>query len=194
MSPLLETLAGDSVRGYGMFSPSATTGNFTSIQTVTVGAGGSSSISFSSIPSTYTHLQIRGISRSTYAGSGDGNSIQLNGDSGNNYAYHLLIGNGSAASAGANTSYSSMYIGDTTGSTSTAGMFGTFIVDLLDYTNTNKYKTIRTLNGNDQNGSGSVRFVSGLWQNTAAVSSLTINSFNSAGFAQYSQFALYGVK
>ena len=168
--------------------------SYASIATVTVGSGGASSITFSSIHSTYTHLQIRGISRSTYVGSGDGTIVQFNGDTGSNYAYHLLIGTGSSVVAAANSSYTYMYVGDTTGSTSTSGMFGTFVLDLLDYTNGNKYKTLRTLNGNDQNGSGSVRFVSGLWQNTAAVNAITINSFNGAGFAQYSSFALYGVK
>ena len=170
------------------------TNNFSSIATVTVGSGGASSITFSSIPSTYTHLQIRGISRSTYAGSGDGTIVQFNGDTGSNYAYHLLIGTGSSVVSASATSYTNMYVGDTTGSTSTSGMFGAFVLDLLDYANTNKYKTLRTLNGNDQNGSGSVRFVSGLWQNSAAVNTITINSFNSAGFSQYSSFALYGIK
>ena len=170
------------------------TNSYASIATVTVGSGGASTITFSSIPSTYTHLQIRGISRSTYVGSGDGNYVQFNGDTGSNYAYHLLIGTGSSVVAAANSSYTYMYVGDTTGSTSTSGMFGAFVLDLFDYTNGNKYKTLRTLNGNDQNGSGSVRFVSGLWQNTAAVNAITINSLNGAGFAQYSSFALYGVK
>jgi len=174
--------------------PIISSSDYYSIATTTVGSGGASSITFSSIPSTYTHLQIRAISRSTISGSGDGTYVQLNGDTGGNYAYHILIGTGSSVVSVNATSYTYMYNGDTPGSTSTAGMFGVFVVDLLDYTNTNKYKTIRTLNGNDQNGSGSVRFVSGLWQNTAVVSSITVNSFNGAGFAQYTQFALYGVK
>ena len=171
--------------------------SFESIETVTVGSGGSATITFSSIPATYKHLQVRCIARSTYSGSGDGIQVQFNSDtslSGTNYAYHLLIGTGSSVVAAANSSYPYIVAGDTTGGTSASGMFGTNIFDILDYANTNKYKTLRTLNGNDQNGSGSVRLISGLWRSVSAITRIDFNLLNGGNYAEYSQFALYGIK
>jgi len=73
-----------------------------------------------------------------------------------------------------------------------ANIRGGFIVDILDYANTNKYKTVRSLNGNDANGSGSMNLSSNVWLSTAAITSLTLSS--SSDFRQYSSFALYGIK
>ena len=70
-------------------------------------------------------------------------------------------------------------------------IFGTFIVDILDYANTNKYKTMRALDGFDANGSGYAVLWSGNWRSTSAVSTITITG---GTFAQYSSFALYGIK
>lgn len=165
--------------------------SYESISTVTVGSGGSSSISFTSIPATYKHLQIRMLVRNT--STSNGYNLQMNSDTGNNYAKHYLYGTGSAAGAAAVTSTSSMILADAGISTSTAGVFGGSICDILDYANTNKYKTIRTVGGFDNNGNGMIGFNSGLWMNTAAVTTLII--FPDAGnFAQYSSFALYGIK
>ena len=76
------------------------TNNYSSISTVTVGSGGASIITFSSIPSTYTHLQVRGIGRSTNAGSGVTQFyMQLNGDTGANYSNHILYGDGGSVGA-----------------------------------------------------------------------------------------------
>ena len=171
-------------------------GVYESIQTVTVGAGGASSIDFTSIPSTYKHLQLRGIARSTLAGSTpDRIIVQLNNDSGLNYAYHVLQGNGAAASSYSNTSNNWFGIEEGNVQTSaTANVFASSITDFLDYANTNKYKTIRTLNGADLNGSGIVVMNSGLWMSTNAVTSIKLISPASTNFVQYSSFALYGIK
>ena len=165
--------------------------SYESIATVTVGAGGSSSITFSSIPSTYKHLQIRGISRATSTGAN--NLVQFNSDTGSNYAYHTLYGDGSSAAAAAATTQTSAYAGYTAQNGSTANAFSSLIIDILDYANTNKYKTLRSLNGFDNNGSGLIVLASGLWQNTNAISTVSF-AMNTGNFAQYSSFALYGVK
>jgi hypothetical protein len=163
--------------------------SYESIATVNVGVLGSTTVSFTSIPSTYKHLQIRAIAF-TGTGGGYNNFMQFNGDTGNNYAWHFLQGNGTVAGAGASTTTSSMIIGK---DGVTGGGGGANVIDILDYTNTNKYKTTRHLNGYDFNGSGIFFYSSGLWQNTAAVSSISITTAGTT-FAQYSQFALYGVK
>ena len=163
----------------------ASTNSYESIATTTVGGGGSSTITFSSIPSTYKHLQIRCAVLTTAGGI----NIQYNSDTGSNYTYHQLYGLGSSnALANAGTSQTSGYIGfnNAAGSNPTA-----IVCNILDYQNTNKYTTHRSLAGTETNSTdGTLTFFSGLWLNTAAVSTIDIKGT----FSQYSSFALYGIK
>jgi hypothetical protein len=154
-------------------------GDFDSIATTTVGSGGAADITFSSIPSTYTHLQIRGILKD------GGAQIVVNADTGANYRRHVLYGDGSSAGAATATNFSIA-----TYSTS-ANIFAGNIIEILDYANTNKYKTFRVLAGFDANGSGEAILHSGLWLSTSAITSI---KFQGATIAQYSQLALYGIK
>lgn len=172
------------------------TNSYESIATYTVGAGGAADVTFSSIPSTYKHLQIRFIARTARASFQDDNmALQLNGNTGANYAWHQLSGDGATASASSSTSTTDLRVGRVTAATATSGNFGTGVIDLLDYTNTNKYRTLRTLSGNEFNGSGTITFFSGLYQSTTAVSSIKLFSQTGANnFVQYSHFALYGIK
>ena len=170
--------------------------SYESIATTTVGAGGSASISFSSIPSTYTHLQIRGIARMTASQDRDSIKLTFNSDTGSNYARHSLWGSGSAASAFGAASEAFVILTDFAAATATASIFGTAVIDVLDYTNTNKYTTVRSLGGVDLNAAVTVYdgLNSGLWMNTAAITSITLTPYTGANFAQYSSFALYGIK
>jgi hypothetical protein len=168
--------------------------SYESIQTVTVGSGGQSSIAFTSIPSTYKHLQIRCISRESLGTTLGGMYIQLNSDTGSNYAWHRLWGDGASTFAGASTSTTAMLGGIIATTSGTASVFSSAIIDVLDYANTNKNKTIRSLTGLDYNGSGYVGVHSGLWTNTAAVTSIVINPDSGQNWQQYSSFALYGIK
>ena len=168
--------------------------DYESIATVSVGAGGSLSLTFSSIPSTYSHLQIRGIAK--YLNTAGGSMrLQFNSDTGANYSYHYLSGDGATASAGAGTS--STFINTNVGQQDTA-QFSASVIDILDYANTNKYKTSRILSGLDKNGSGSMQLLSGLWLSTSAITSITLtpqsNTTPTNQFQQYSTFALYGIK
>jgi hypothetical protein len=190
MSPILGIYA-------SQISGHLVTNNYSSIQTVTVGSGGASSISFTSIPSTYTHLQIRGITRATASDTASQSQMRINGDSGNSYTLHDLYGTGSTTGAenGFGSGYNYMFGFDrTTAANSTANTFGTFIMDIVDYSNTNKYKTVRCLSGYDSNGSGQSKFWSSLWLSTSAVTSLVMSPQDGSNYAQYSSFALYGVK
>ena len=167
---------------------------YDSIATQTVGSGGSSGVTFSSIPQTYKHLQIRVLGRTTNAEVNF--SIKFNSDAGNNYSGHYLYGDGS--SAGAGTLFGGgggpAFVGRIPASSVGANIFGTAVIDILDYTNTNKYKTIKSLNGYDANGSGQLFFLSDLWLNTNAISSIDFIVTGTNSIAQYSSFALYGVK
>ncbi len=124
-------------------------GSFESIATAT-GTGSSGTITFSSIPSTYKHLQIRGISRSTDSGSSTYESnITLNGQTAySNYAYHVLAGNGATASAsGWGSGTDRLYAIQNALNSMTAAIMGVSIIDIHDYATTTKNKTIRVLRG-----------------------------------------------
>ena len=172
-------------------------GDYESIATVTVGSGGAASVTFSSIPATYAHLQVRCIARDDRGSNENSIAAYYNADSaGTNYGWHFLSGDGSSASAGDVLANSGVPLsfGIAASANITAGIFGTSVIDILDYANTNKFKTNRVLMGMDRNGGGLVRLISGLWRSTAAISTINIFPFASASFVQYSHFALYGIK
>lgn len=176
MSPILGIIASQNY-------PRSTT-SYDSIATVTVGSGGSTQIDFTSIPGNYKHLQLR----LTAKGSTNLYSpIRFNGDSPTtNYKIHELYGNGSTVTS---TADSNAYLNNILGTN-----FNAVVIDILDYTSANKNKTVRMLNGIDNNGTGSIIFASILWMNsTDAISSIRF-TVNTGNFAQYSSFALYGVK
>ena len=185
MSPIIGSLANGSARGYGGLRSFAPDTAFESIATATAS---SSTITFTSIPSTYQHLQLRGIINT----GGSGLYMRFNSDAGSNYATHFLQGNGSATSAGGSvstdTAISSLYGGYPS---NTPYYPAAFIIDIHDYANTSKYKTVRSFYGMDNNG-GAVPYIrlgSGLWQNTNAISSIQMNNISFTG-----TIALYGIK
>jgi hypothetical protein len=161
-------------------------GDFESIATTTVGSGGSSTITFSSIPSTYKHLQIR---IHDMPSASHNITMQFNSDTGSNYSYHNLSGNGATVTSNASAPDTLMYLpGTSAASTHPLAV----VCDILDYADTNKFKTVRALGGVDNNGdnAGVIAFRSNNWRNTSAVTTITL----SGSFAQYSSFALYGIK
>jgi hypothetical protein len=185
MSPILGIYASQ-ISGH-LFSLS---GNYDALATVTVPSGGLSSITFAGIPTTgYTHLQLRVLSGTNPAGYTTG--IRFNSDTGSNYYGHGLSGSGPGSVSGFSLGSGTLATISFSGITNTA--FNAAVVDILDYTNVNKNKIIRSLNGRDNNGSGDIYLMSGSWGNTSAINSITIVA-PSATFIEYSQFALYGVK
>ena len=170
------------------------TSSYESIATVTVGSGGQSTITFSSIPATFKHLQIRVLARTTTATSFDAILLRYNSDTGANYATHTLLGTGTAVVAAGEASITKNYLDKAAGANLNNNVFAGIVADVLDYSSTTKYKTLRTLGGVDNNGSGVVHFSSGLWQNTNAVSSIFLQPLNGGDFAQYTSIALYGIK
>lgn len=165
----------------------APSGSYDSIATA-YGTGSSGTISFTSIPSTFTHLQLRvygGVATTATSSS----FVYFNNDTtAANYASHFLRGNGAgAATAGAATADATLF--DNNG-VSASPMVA--IVDILDYANSSKNKTSRALNGYDANGSGRVTLQSQVWLSTSAINRLDIVA--SQNWGTYSSFALYGVK
>ena len=181
----------DFLVGNAAYNPSS----FESIATVTLGSN-TSSMTFSSIPSTYSSLQLRVRARSSRGAATADSWFTINSDTAANYVAHTLQGNGTAAAAGSGTSqnniYMNIYGSSLPADTATSGINGTIIVDIIDYASTSKYKTTRTFGGFDSNGSGTIYLSSGLWMSTSAISSLQI--YATTGFVAGSTVALYGVK
>lgn len=188
-------MIGNAIAGFLGAGVAASTTAYESIATTTVGSGGTATITFSSIPATYTHLQVRGIVRDNRANSGNGSYADLtfNNNSSSN-SFHQLYGNGTSALSAGYSGLSAIEFTRIADGGATSGVFSAFTMDILDYANTNKYKTIRTLAGYDNNGAGAVYLWSGLWTAINAITTITITDAGGTLFSQYSSFALYGIK
>jgi hypothetical protein len=167
--------------------------DFELISTSVLGSA-ASSVTFSSVPQTYKHLQIRFVTR----GDSFGNSrayLTLNSDT-SSFTYHRLqatSGGGISSSGWGSGTFPGGWVADVNGNDVT-GWAGA-VVDLLDYTSTNKYKTVRSLNGaaSDTSSSRQIQLTSSLWLSTAAVTTVglvsSVNNFDAG-----SRFSLYGIK
>lgn len=167
-------------------------GSYESIASTNGSVGGAT---FTSIPQTYTHLQLRIITKSIGAGT-DYYNYRFNADAtSGNYRTHSLVGNGTSASANTNpTGNTSAFIPHTIPGTNATNVFSGIIIDILDYTNTNKYTTIRSLGGYDANGSGEAVLASGVWLSTSAVTSIAIGGYNTdLSYTGNASYSLYGI-
>jgi len=191
--PLLETFANASVRGW---NPGVSTAlpAFELISTTVLGSS-AASVTFSGLGTSaaaYKHLQIRATARTNRATyKADIITLRMNSDSGSNYSTHRLAGNGSSVSSDFDNSgnISIAYSATTTGA---ANVYSGFIVDLLDHSSTNKYKTVRALGGMNDTGENWIQLASSSWRNTAAVTDLTFTAL--ASFVSGSRFSLYGLR
>lgn len=184
--------------GNAAFNPS----KYESIATVTLSSA-ASNVEFTSIPNTYKHLQIRWIARGSYNSANNIINLhtQLNGDSSGNYNWHYMQTDGATFSAGAATgSMVSVLLSYLPAKLYEAGMMGAGVVDILDYTNANKFKTIRSFGGCDTNNTGTEKgqlaFTSGTWRSLNAITSIKMACASdlTSGLEPYTQFALYGIK
>jgi hypothetical protein len=188
--PVIGTLAGASARGlgglrtFGVVTPSA----FESIATVSVSSS-TSSVEFTSIPSNYTHLQVRAFmvcstTNNMYMQLGNG-SI----DTGSNYSWKQLWGDSGSANSNGGNSQQFFYIGYVSDTSYPAAC----IVDIADYASTNKYKTAKAINANNSGSTGYVTNFSGNWRSSSAVDRIKITT-GGGTFNSNSHFALYGIK
>ena len=168
------------------------------IASVLVGASGVNTAGFIDIPQGYKHLQMRGLiqtNRVTYGR--DWVYYRFNGDRGTNYSWHQLGTDGATASSNGTADADAGLLAEI--GTSTGGTFGIAILDILDYANTSKYKTAKTLGGGDHNGTvagfgATVTFVSSSWRAVEPISSLYFHPSNGTLFTQNTRFSLYGIK
>jgi hypothetical protein len=118
--------------------------------------------------------------------------MKFNGDgTTTNYSRHYLYGDGDAAASGGVYDDPNLSVGYYS---TTSGIFGASVVDVLDYASTSKNKVIRALSGGDANGSGLIVLYSGSRNLTDAITSITIFPTGAGDFREHSSFALYGVK
>ena len=152
------------------------------------GTGSSGTITLSSIPSTFKHLQLRILVAATSGDCG----IRVNSDSGNNYARHVLRGSGSGSGSAFGVAST-----DVAANLFPGGVFTTpsvAIIDILDYASTSKYKTFRIFSGQDYaTSSGYLEIDSGLWMNTAAITSISVINVGTS-WNTNTRVSLYGIK
>lgn len=165
------------------------------ISTIRVGSAGAASVTFSAIPQEFKHLQIRCVALSNRASTGDNLIFRFNGDTATNYADHLLYGTGASALSGNDINQAFANIVRLPAASIAANVFGAGVIDILDYSNSSKFKTARSIGGWDSNGNGEIwGAASGLWRSTAAVTSLYL-SVNAGTLLQpNSKFSLYGIR
>jgi hypothetical protein len=154
--------------------------------TVTVGAGGASSITFSSIPSTYTDLVVMLSIRSDQANNANTLNVNFNGSSVNQSIRGI-----EASGSSAYTYTLSNGVGNAQGTSSTSNTFSSIRMYIPDYTSSN-YKSFSSDGATENNGNPAYfTLFAGLWSSTAAITSL---SFTFTNLVQYSTASLYGIK
>ena len=175
--------------------------SYESIATFSV-TSATSSITFSSIPGTFTHLQMR-----CFVVSENNNPLNIRGrvgngsvDTGANYAFHgIAADSGGVVVYGSTGSVWARWVGFAQGTSNSSYPYSQ-VIDFLDYKNTNKFKTMRGIGGGDANssaGSGEVAILSNLWRSTSAIDTISINPYygvTSVNFGVGSIIALYGIK
>jgi len=165
----------------------AVASSYESIATAT-GTGSSGTISFTTIPSGFKHLEIRAIVSDVSEYSPN---LQFNSDTGNNYAIHQLYGDGTSAAAAGTANFNKINLGSGARGTNNVAAF---VCQILDYSSTSKNKTVRSFTGWDSNNTypGYVGIHSGVWLSTSAVTRIDV--IMGGNFSTQTQIALYGIK
>jgi len=164
------------------------------IYTQTVGSGGAASITFNSIPQTFTDLFLKVSARDTGAGTQSDFQLRFNGTGAGvtTYSDTVLYGSGSSAVSSRHSGTSVIYISGVPGSSATANTFGNAEVYIPNYTSSN-YKQVVIDSLGENNATTSYLFIdAGLWRDTSSISSITVVAGVTA-IAQYSTFSLYGI-
>ena len=169
---------------------------YTLIASNTVGSGGTSTVTFSAIPGTYTDLLLRISARANV--NNYGIRVRFNSDTGTNYTWLRLEGNGASASSNSNTTYGSpyntfIYSSANNQSTQTANTFGNMDLYIPNYAGSNNKSTSHD-GANENNGTDAyANLIAGLWSNNAAITSITLTGDGTVDLVQYSTFYLYGI-
>lgn len=167
---------------------------FKKIASVEVSSGGATSIDFTLIPQNYTDLNIFISAREDNAGGGGGTTyIRFNGDSGSNYTWRRLNGNGSTVTSSTGTSATQLDTAISGVSTATANIFGSGVIYIPNYTSSVN-KTVYADSVYENNATANnMRLGAGLWSDTSAISSISIFPVGIGKWIEYSTATLYGI-
>ena len=169
---------------------------YTLISSVTVGSGGAATVSFSSIPATYTDLCLLVTARSEASGD-TVFRIRFNSDSGTNYKWIRLIGDGSSAASQDQSTYGAGYntslFGQQNVSTNTASTFSNAQIYIPNYAGSNyKSASIDAVTENNATAAQATLWA-GLWESTSAINAITLSGEGANDLAEYSTAYLYGI-
>jgi hypothetical protein len=156
-----------------------------------------SSVVFSSLgdySSIYKHLQVRIAARDNQGATGNVLYGRLNADTGNNYTGHGIAGDGSSVASFRTAETNFFHAGIATSNSATTNTFRVTVLDILDAYSTTKNTTTRSLTGGAEGTGQNIRLYSGLWLNTASITTLTFIPGGGASFVAGSRFSLYGIK
>jgi hypothetical protein len=156
------------------------------ISTQTLGSA-QASVTFGSIPATYTDLVLvyeAGNSGNVY----DGTFVRFNSDTGSNYSWTYILGNGSSAISGRESSVTR------TGAGASGASRGMSILNIMNYSNTTTYKTILNRRSVVDASGYTVGAEVGLWRSTATISTVLLFVQSGTNFDAGSTFTLYGIK
>lgn len=168
----------------------AKTGTYTLINSSTLGSA-TASVTFSSIPTTYTDLILVASAQSTQATTYDNLIIQFNSDTASNYS-KTRLGASSGGVTGERTGPEASHMLTALTATSFSSLiFSTSVMNILDYSNTTTYKT-SLWRGNSQDGyvQGNV----GMWRSTSAITTIRLATLSGSNLASGSSFKLYGIE
>jgi hypothetical protein len=159
----------------------------------TIADGSTGTITFSSLPSGYKHLQVRATIRSSRSSNVDSLRVRLNGNTGSNYANHRLYGQGSSVASDNDLSQTSMLGGLISSNQKATGIFSAAVIDILDCFTANKKPVIRSFVGTQTAGVDYIQLTSGLFNSDAAVTSVTLFPTTGPNWVSGSRFSLYGI-
>jgi len=155
------------------------------IATQTLGSS-ASTVTFSSIPSTYTDLVL--IMQSATTPSADDIGMRFNNDSGTNYSSTAVSGNGSSAYSDRSSNALSIQLDYRSYDSTTLSRMS--VINIQNYANTSTYKTAILRNSNANVG---VEATVGLWRSTSAITRVDLYGIGGNSFASGSTFTLYGI-
>lgn len=163
--------------------------SYESIATATVTSGGATSVSFTSIPQTFTHLEIR----ATTLNASNFYTIKLrfNGSTSGYTASQLVSFNATSSSGGGPDADSGAMIG--IGAKAATSYSAAVVAKIYEYSKTNLYKRWIGQGGVDGNGTGQTKVTYGYWSSTDAITDIYCYADGST-MNQYTQFALYGIR
>jgi len=171
---------------------------YTAIQTITVGSGGQASISFTSIPQTYTDLNLKLSLKSTRTTDYiDDYNLSFNSNAANYYWMSWTNYNGTMRGDRNISPYSWIYGNAATGShaSQTPNTFGNADLYFPNYTSATNYKSGLVNSVTEQNGAQVWNnFQGNLWANSAPITSIALVSGVGGNWVQYSTATLYGIK